>query len=111
MLVGNRSRPPGHFQGQRHPKRVSPAESVCIRKSPSSESARSAKAGSEDLSVASNIAANGEDPTFDGQEGGGPKGSESARTWFDDSNKNASGENGVNFYAGTYNLVVLRTFY
>ncbi|MCJ1326420.1 hypothetical protein MMC10_003084 [Thelotrema lepadinum] len=108
MLVGNRSRPPGHLQGQRHPKRVSPAESVCIRKSPSSESAKSARTGSDNLSVASNIAANGEDLSFYGDQSGAPKGSESARTWFDDSNKNVSGEIGAKFYAGMHELAVFR---
>lgn len=100
MSVNTYLRLPKQSPSQRHPKRVLPAESVCIRKSPSSASGRSAKAGSDDLSVASNIAANGEEPSSYCQKSQASKGSESAKTWFDDSNKNVLGTSGAKFYAG-----------
>ena len=78
-----------------NPKRVAPEASVCLRKPPS-------KPGSSDLSVASNIAANGEESSHHEQmlQGYKPGEANSARTWFDDSNKNVCGERGARFYAG-----------
>ncbi|KAI4152732.1 MAG: hypothetical protein LQ340_002739 [Diploschistes diacapsis] len=96
MSVGTRSQLPTQARNQIHPKRVSRAESVCIRKSPLHSSEKSARADSDSLSVASNIAANGEDPSIcHGSRL--PKDGGSARTWFIDSNKNVSGEGSARF--------------
>ena len=109
MSVGTHSRSPQPNIHRKNPKRVPRADSVCIRKSASSNSARSARAGSDDLSVASNIAANGEDPSFYDPNSHITKAGESARTWFDDSNKNVTGDNGAKFYGGMLSAAILGT--
>jgi hypothetical protein len=79
----------------RHPKRVPPENSVCIRKTPS-------RTASSNLSILSNKAANGEEPSFYKRSAQPNREleAESAKTWFDDSNKNVSGESGTKFYNG-----------
>ena len=80
-----------------NPRRVPATNSVCIKKSPSYMS-------SSNVSVISNLAADGAEAAnyhrWEQSQAG-----ESAKTWFDDSNKNVvSSERGSKFYAGKRNI-------
>lgn len=80
-----------------NPRRVPAMNSVCVKKSPSYGSSTS-------VSVTSNLAAaavGGEEEATGHHRREHSQAAESAKTWFDDSNKNVvSSEVGSKFYAG-----------
>ena len=88
-----------------NPRRVPAMDSVCVKKKSSSVMSSSID------SVASNLAADGADAgSYRGRQHS--PAAESAKTWFDDSNKNVvSSELGSKFYAGERQYPVALTLH